>query len=148
MQSWDIETVQMQGVSLRFSKESCWLQVWAAGLNPEKQVKYCRGTGKDCHGKESTTACLLSSQCTGPASEALPASTGPSCLLLYNKSQQLSPDGNSLFVLGFRGRGMLGAGQAKIECVCTFPPLARLNPCQAGDGCTAEPVYLITTIIN
>lgn len=43
---------------------------------------------------------------------------------------------------------MLGAGWAKIECVCTFPPLVGLNPCQPSDGCTAEPVYLITTIIN
>lgn len=43
---------------------------------------------------------------------------------------------------------MLGAGRAEIECVCTFPPLVGLNPCQPGDGCTAEPVYLITTIIN
>lgn len=59
-----------------------------------------------------------------------------------------SPDGNSLFVLGFRGRGTLWAGWARIECVCTFPPLTGLNPCQPGDGCTAEPVYLITRIIN
>lgn len=57
-----IETVQMQGMRLRLSKASCWLQVWAAELNPVKQIKYCRGAGKDCHGKESTTACLLSSQ--------------------------------------------------------------------------------------
>lgn len=44
--------------------------------------------------------------------------------------------------------GMQGVGGARIECVCTFPPLTGLNPCQPGDGCTAEPVYLITRIIN
>lgn len=43
---------------------------------------------------------------------------------------------------------MPGAGGAGTECVCTFPARVGLNPCQPSDGCTAEPVYLITTIIN
>lgn len=31
--SRDIETVQIEGVSFRFSKNSCCVQFWAAGLN-------------------------------------------------------------------------------------------------------------------